>query len=262
MQKSRTLAQLVAGLQRSPRVRGIFYTGSTATHISKTSDIDLVIILDRNTKQLRSIYTMVQGHFADIFFFDLPFLKTLQKKKIFSANTLDGIFVTWLRQGKIMYDPTHKLQRLQATLKKRQTFIVSEQEKLEWWVKINYNRIANERYARSSKDVYKRALELRLLYSVTELTTAYFAFRGIPWRGEKAAFAYLAKHDSRWVATFSTFVKSAKVQKKMQAYRKLFAYTCTKQFGTWGKQFFIPMNAQGQYDKSLVPYWKALQRKP
>lgn len=259
MNKSQTLTQLIDNLKYSPKVLGVFFTGSTITGIRPSSDIDLVIILKNNSKNLRSIYTMIEGHFADIFFFDQQFLQTVNKKKNYSANTLEGIFVTWILQGKIVFDPKQQLQQLQNKQRKRlRLFIIPEQEKREWWVKINYNFIANERYFNSPKPEYKSALELRLLYSVTELITAYFAFRDLPWRGEKAALKYLTVNDSKYYKVFKAFTHGKTASVKMKAYLKLFSYTCTKTFKPWGKNFVIPLTQKNQYNKNLVRFWNLL----
>ncbi len=261
MKNSQTLRQLVANAQASPKVKGIFFTGSTAKTIGKHSDIDLVIILNRNSSHIRSLYTLVERHFADIFFFDLPFLQKLLPKKSFSGNALEGIFVTWLRQGKIMYDPTNILQHLQSRLEARKPLVVAEQEKWDVWVKVNYMRMENERYYRARNRTYTAALELQLLYSVTELITAFFTFRGIPWRGEKNALAYLTGRDPKTLAAFTSFVHSTSLSDKMSAYRKLFNRTHTKKFAPWGKQFTIPLTNENHYSRKLEPFWRTISRK-
>ena len=84
-----SLAKLMEELKSSPRVRGIFVTGTTASGLSPSSDIDLVVILDENKEKIRSVYTTVEGHFSDIFFFDVDFLKQLQGKGNVLANDFE-----------------------------------------------------------------------------------------------------------------------------------------------------------------------------
>src|SRR3989344_1145536 len=95
-----SLTKLIEQLKLSPRVKGIFSTGSTATKLTPSSDIDLVIILDKNDESIKSIYTIIENRFSDVFFFDVDFLKQLENKIEVSANNFDGMFLEWLAKGK------------------------------------------------------------------------------------------------------------------------------------------------------------------
>lgn len=70
-----SLAILIKKLKTSPRVRGIFTTGTTASKLIPYSDIDLVIILDKNREGIKSVFTIIENHFSDIYFLMLSFIK-------------------------------------------------------------------------------------------------------------------------------------------------------------------------------------------
>lgn len=260
--KHPSLAQLLLRLKSSPRVKGIFLTGSTAAGITPSSDIDLVVILDKNVEGMKSVYTTVERHFADIFFFDLPFIHRLHKKRRVAGNSFEGMFCTWLAQGKIEYDPGSFLQGLRKKIGINFPILdVSESEKRDLWVKVNYNFIANARYYGAKKGLYHQALALRLLYSVIELVTAYCSFRGIAWRGEKAVIHYLKQHDRKYLETFLAYTASRTLDDKMKQYRALFRRTSFGKYKPWHDGFVIPMSTQHQYDPGLCRFWHRLARR-
>ena len=61
---------IIEKLKTKDEVDAVFVTGSYGIAQEKSySDIDLVIILRKNTNKLKSVYTWIDGVFADIFFF-------------------------------------------------------------------------------------------------------------------------------------------------------------------------------------------------
>lgn len=246
-------------LTLSARVKGLFTTGSTATGLTPSSDIDLVVILDGNKEGIKSVYTMIDGRFADIFFFDLAFVKKCTKLDTVSANGFEGIFLTWLAKGRIEKDNRGILAGLQTKAQSRvETLVVSTEEKRESWFKINYNYVANKRYFDSGEALYREALEFRLLYSVSELIVAYFAFRDIAWRGEKEAVLYLKKEDRKTYACFRKYFSSWTAKGRYEAYTKLFKRVLVSKDQQWGEDFLVVLNSKHQVDKSLEKFWSKL----
>src|SRR3989344_8657599 len=237
-----SLMNLIEQLKLSPRVKGIFTTGTTATKLTLSSDIDLVIILDKNDESIKSVYTKIENHFSDIFFFDIDFINQLKSRQEVSGNNFDGMFLEWLVKGKIEYDPESLLLTLKNIIDKNPPLQnVTDSEKRDFWIKTNYNFIANLRYYNSSDELYRKALEMRLLYSVIELITAYFSFRGMPWRGEKAAVRYFEEHDKKFLETFRKYSASGSLEKKMKYYRALFAKVFFGTYRRWEKGFIVPI---------------------
>lgn len=113
-----SLKEFIEKLKASPRVKGIFSTGTTATKMNPPSDIDLIVVLDKNTEDIKSVYTTIEGRFSDIFFFDIDFLNQLKNKKGVSGNKFEGMFLDWLKNGKIEYDPKNLLADLKNKIEK------------------------------------------------------------------------------------------------------------------------------------------------
>ncbi len=255
------LSNLIEKLKSSPRVKGIFSTGTTAAQMNPSSDIDLVVVIDKNLEDIKSVYTMIENRFADIFFFDIDFLKQLEDKREVSGNNFDGMFLAWLKKGKIEYDPENLLQPLKSKIEETPPIQkVAHSEKRDFWIKTNYNFIANSRYYNSQDELYHQALELRLLYSVIELITAYFSFRDIPWRGEKTAVQYLEQNDPAFWATFQKYSESNTLPEKMKYYEQLFDKIFFGEYQKWGKDFIIPISNKNGYDSELSYFWNNLTK--
>jgi len=254
-----SLASLLEQLKASPRVRGIFTTGTTAATMNLASDLDLVIVLDRNPEGLRSIYTMIEDRFSEIFFFETDFLNELATKAEVTGEEFDGMFVEWLAKGRIEHDPDGLLLTLKNKLEaKPPRQVVSDSLSRGDWVKANYNFIANTRFFKSGDELYHRALEIRLLYSTIELVTAYFSFRGIPWRGEKAAVQYLGRHDREFLATFQRYTASTTLAEKMKCYEELFKKVFAGEFQKWDQDFVVAISKESKDDRKLLHVWTEL----
>lgn len=254
-----SLSNLIEKLKSSPRVKGVFSTGTTATKMNPSSDIDFVVVLDKNSEEIKSVYTMIENRFSDIFFFDTDFLNQLKDKNEVSGNNFEGMFSEWLKNGKIEYDPENLLSSLKSKIEKTSPIQkVADSEKRDFWVKTNYNFIANTRYYNSQDELYHKALELRLLYSVIELITAYFSFRGIPWRGEKAAVKYLEQNDTDFLSVFQEYSKGNSLEQKMKYYKELFNKIFFGDYQKWEEGFIIPISQKNGYEKQLSDFWESL----
>ncbi len=255
------LQDLIDELALSSRVKGIFTTGTTATGLTTSSDIDLVVILDKNSEEIKSAYTMIEERFADIFFFDSDFVTKCKNMERIPANAFEGMFITWLAKGKIYKDDTGVLFELKEDARaKMDGFIIPDEEKQDSWFKINYSFIANTRYFNAENDLYHKALELRLLYSISELIVAYFTFRNIPWRGEKSAIAYLEEHDTRTYECFTNFLESSSLEKRFNAYQDLFHRTSFANYQQWNDDFLVVLNSKHHVDESLTIFWNQLRK--
>lgn len=251
--------QVIERLKTSPRVRGVFVTGSTAANSKPWSDIDLVIILDTNTVGLKSIYTMVENRFADIFFFDKKFVQDIISARDVPGLDMRGMFVTWLGKAQIQYDPDGILKDAQVKIQEDPPMLtVTEQEQQDLWLKINYNFIANNRYFAAEDPIYHQALAIRLSYSIVELITAYFSFRGIPWRGEKAAVEYFQQYDQEYLKIFSEYSGSPSLKEKMDSYVHLFEKTLCGDYKKWDGDFIVPISIDHVFNLNLIGFWQDL----
>ncbi|OGF68598.1 hypothetical protein A3H65_02430 [Candidatus Giovannonibacteria bacterium RIFCSPLOWO2_02_FULL_45_14] len=256
--KYSSLTDLIEKMKSSPRVKGIFTTGTTASRLTQSSDIDLVVVIDKNNEGIKLVYTTIEKRFSDIFFFDIDFLNHVKNKQEVFCNNFDGMFLEWLVKGKIEYDPENLLSALKDKLSKNSPIQkVPDSEKKDFWVKVNYNYIANLRYY-SGDDLYKKALEMRLLYSVSELISAYFSFRDISWRGEKAAVKYLEENDPGFLSIFDAYSKGNSLEDKMKHYEDLFGKIFFGEYQKWDNDFVIPVSTKNQYDPKLRLFWDQL----
>lgn len=233
-----TLKEVTAQLEANPVVDAAFLTGSFAQGTSSpSSDMDLVVILKENDKQIRSVYAWIDGVFADIFFFDRANIVHVKNaEKIASASPeLESSFIAWLAKSKILFDKTGEVTNLKADPSLIEKYGVLENEKTSIAQRINYNRVANKRYFLSNDPHYHEALALRLLYSVSELIVGYLTLRGISWEGEKFAIAYLKEESLDFYNSFQKFLNSKDLTGKYQAYETM----CEKVFppgSTWWTQ--------------------------
>ena len=220
----------------------------------------MIIILDKNSEDIKSIYTTVENRFADIFFFDVDFLNQLKEKGEVLGNNFSGIFFSWLAKGKIEYDPESILADFKSKIGENlPTQKITDSEKRDVWIKTNYNFICNKRYYNSTNDLYHKALELRLLYSVIELITTYFSFRNIPWRGEKNAVKYFEQNDPDFYSVFQEYSKSHSLEQKMKYYEALFNKIFFGEYRKWEEDFVVPIsNKQNVNDKKLEEFWNDL----
>lgn len=255
----RSLQEVIKHLSHASEVKAIFTTGTTASGLGPTSDIDLVVILDKNTSGLKSAYTMIENRFADVFFFDLEFVKKVAELKTIPANAFEGMFLTWLAKGKIEKDETGFLSELKTkSVTLLDSLNISFEEKQDSWFKINYNFIANQRYFRSEESVYHNALEIRLLYSVAELIVAYFTLRGIPWRGEKEAVKYLEGNDKSVFEQFTKYTNSQSLADRFHQYENLFKAVLHGEFQQWDEAFLFAKNEKNQLEEKLIKYVQEL----
>ncbi len=216
-------------------------------------------MIDKNSEEIKSIFTIIENRFSDIYFFDIDFLNQLKDKSEVSGNNFDGMFLEWLKKGKIEYDPENLLASLKSRIEETSpTQKVADSEKRDFWIKTNYNFIANSRYYNSKDEIYHKALELRLLYSVIELITAYFSFRGIPWRGEKAAIKYYEQKDQKFLSIFEEYSKSNSLVEKMKHYTELFNAIFFGEYQKWKDDFVVAISSKNQYDQNLNKFWDTL----
>ena len=255
------LDEIVNNLKAKSEVDAVFLTGSQGSEHKSYSDIDLVIILDKHQYDLTSLYTWIDDKFADIFFFDHADLKRIEDSQQLPSNAMDGVFVSWLEKASILFDKSGKLTALKN---KREDLIkkisIPKSERDLFWKKINYNFVANKRYFESNDLLYHEALEIRLLYSVSEILTGYFEFRNIPWRGEKMALKHLKQNDEDFHNAFVAYTKAVTVNERFDKYTSLAKLVFTGDYKFWNKGDVLPQSKDRSKEDAtkLVQYWEHL----
>src|SRR3989344_678516 len=256
------LDEIVKNLEAKPEVDAVFLTGSYGARTSNShSDLDLVIVLNKNSDGLKSVYTWIDDRFADIFFFDWTDLDRLARTKDYPANAWDTVLVSWLQKASVFFDKSKKLSKLIDKMKSVNGFSASVKEQRDFWQKINYNFVANERYFKSDNPLCHEALEIRLLYSVSELICGYFILRNIPWRGEKEAITYLKKSKPDIYLLLQKYWHAKNLKERFRTYVKLTSNVFTNDYKRWkGGDVMVVLKNQElpANDKNLIKIWNDL----
>jgi len=257
----KNLETIISNLKTKPEVDAVFLTGSHGKDRKPYSDIDLVIILNTNDQKLNSLYTWVDDTFTDVFFFDHSDIERIDSAKEIPGNTLDGVLVSWLGKATIQFDKSGKISALKGKVHTLGDLVkIPQSEKDQFWQKINYNLVANTRYFESHDPIYHEALEIRLLYSVSEVFTGYFEFRDILWRGEKNALKYLKENDIPFYSAFVSYTKATGLKQKFDRYSEMVSLVFPNGYRTWQKTEIAPQpKDRSKADiKALIVYWQEL----
>jgi len=257
----KTLSKILENLKLHDNVDAVFLTGSHGNDHKPYSDIDLVIIFKKHSHDLTSLYTWIDDKFADIFFFDHADLERIETNKELSGNAMDAVFVSWLEKATIQFDKTVKLTNFKNKIDELNKKVdIPKSEKDLFWQKINYNFVANTRYFESNDPVYHEALEVRLLYSLSEVFTGYFEFRDIFWRGEKTAIKYLKENDTDFYNTFKAYTRAFNLNEKFGKYSALVKMVFTNDYNLWNKGDVLPQTKDriSANSEELIKYWNQL----
>lgn len=257
-----SLTDIISNLKTKDQVTAVFLTGSGAnSSLTDHSDYDLVIILADDEIDVKSVYTFIDNKFADIFFFTEKNVKELAEETEVNPNSMNGILLNWLNNAKIEFDKTGSISELQNKIKNGHfTTAIPEDEVTSILNKVNYNFICNQRYHQSQDDLYLKALDIKLLYSVVELITAYFTFRQIPWQGEKQAISYLETNDPAFYRQFQNFLASKDIDERMRFYGKLFNLAIPNPLNRWDNNIVIgeSLNGDNKHRELAKNFWLEL----
>ena len=255
------LEYTISRLRDKAEVDSVFLTGSYGADYKPYSDIDLVIILEKHEYDLTSLFTWVGDKFADIFFFDHSDLNRIENSIELPAGELDAVFINWLKKAIIQFDKSGKITRLKGIVESLEEKIVaSKLDKDIFWQKINYNFVVNSRYFYSHDPLYLKALEIRLLYSVSELLSGYFKFWDISWQGEKKAIKYLESQDSRFYKAFILYTEAFNLNERFEAYCQMIDLVFPENFKLWKKGDILPQakDPAKANNEQLIKYWQKL----
>lgn len=229
--------KVIEKLKSDDNVDTVFMTGSNHNNEAKTySDIDLVVIFKENKDELYCLYDWIDGIFAEIFFFDLNDLKRIATSEKLDIESFDTILLDWIKKSNIYFDKSRTLTELKSKAQNIDTSQQSSKSKEGFWQRINHNYIVDKRYFDSVDSLYHEALEIKLFYSMEQVICAYFAFRDIPWRGEKNAISYLKENDSNFYQLFKNYTSAASLEERFDAYSKIFEAMFTDKYKKWTKE--------------------------
>ncbi|MFM2384025.1 MAG: hypothetical protein RIQ72_597 [Candidatus Parcubacteria bacterium] len=262
-----TLETILKKLEQKPEVDAVFLTGSIGNNTSTSdSDIDLIIILKDNTLALESVFTWIDGVFADIYFFDQRNISNIVQSDVLSSesgelsNKMNHLLYAWLKRGEIRFDKSGELTKLKSLQKEFAP--ISEEKQWNAWVNTNYNFEANTRYFNAKDSKYHEALEMRLLYSVVNSICAYFDFINEQWRGEKLALEYLKKYDIEFYNVFLRYTKATTLSERFVEYSAIVhrVFELNPNYPIWKKNEIIPKSQRRNFkiDDDLLKFWNEL----
>lgn len=231
-----SLAEVIARLARHDAVDGLLLIGSTGgEQLNPASDYDLVLVLNRMPLPLRVALTYIDGRLADIIFVAAAELAAFTGGPPSTGSVVWGeaALVRWLSGGTIAYDNTGQLAAAQAAARARPPEPPDEGGLFSAWFSINYNLRQNLRMAASGDETYLTALDIRLLYCLSDCWWHYFLLRGLPERGEKAQVRYLAAHDPPYLALFRQCLAEGDRDRRFALYRELAGLTVAPAGGLW-----------------------------
>lgn len=258
-----TLEKLIENLKNQEEIDAILLVGSKASGEEKEySDIDLAVIFKENREKLFSLFEYIDNRPADIFFYDLTQLQKLLNDKRIPANTMDGVLISWLDKGSVLFDKSGTLTSFKdkfSDLKKK--LEVPEVEVCRWDSLINSAYVTNKRYFESNNPEYHEILEIKLLQDLYNIFMGYFEFRNIPWTGEKQMLRYLKENDTEFYNLYSASIKSSSLQERFSSYSDLVQKVFDGNYGIWDKNVvkpFIKGSLSPEERNHLVEYWKNL----
>lgn len=229
-----SLDKIIEKLKSDSNVDTVFMTGSNHNKEAKTySDADLVVIFKENKDELYCLYEWVDNIFAEVFFFDLNDLKRITLSEKLDAESFDAILLDWVKKSNIYFDKSEILTKLKSKAQDIDVSSQSDSSKEGFWQRTNHNYIVDKRYFESGDPLYHEALEIKLFYSMEQVICAYFAFRDIPWRGEKNAILYLQENNSYFYQLFKNYTSATYLAERFDAYSKMFEVMFTDKYKKW-----------------------------
>ena len=223
-------------LAAQPAVQGVALCGSGRdAALTPVSDIDLLIVVDEAHANLRSGVTRIDGRMGDLLFATTGEIAEIaDAESPLDAGAWVGMLASHLERAEIRFDHDGSVARAQAQI--RRCDLASDAAPgaaYRAWNKINYDRQHNRRMLASGDPDYVAALDVRLLYGLSDVFTGYFATRGLPWQGEKAAVRYLREHDPAFLTLFQQALSETDRQAKLALYEQLCGRATAPVGGLW-----------------------------
>lgn len=219
---NKSLDYVLSHIKENPLIDAIFIMGSIANNTDdKYSDIDLVFIVNELPKNILSINTYIENKFAEIYLYTKKEVESLLIEYDIDPFNKNKVLIDWLKNSKIIVDKSSLLKKIKDKNINTHKNINFDSEIYIYWMRINYNYIQNLRYFNSNKKLYLEALDIRLLYSITELLKGYFIIRRMEWEGEKNAIKYWVENDPELIISFREYNIEIDRSKKMELYKKL-----------------------------------------
>lgn len=212
-----SLAQAIELLSAHPDVMGIVLIGSTAHELNTHSDLDILVIV-KDGFPIDVALTYIENRLTDLVFRSVALIENCPEAV--ETGTHEASIFNWFRHGKIVFDRDGMLGEFQEKALSVQ-IIPNEDFRLSTKFGILYNYHQNLRMWRSNDQLYHEALQLRLLYTMSDIMVSYFYLRGESWTGEKDAIRYWQAHDASYYHLFRTTMSTPDLNEKFGLYEQL-----------------------------------------
>jgi hypothetical protein len=228
------LDAFAARMARHPAVQGIVILGSGANaSLTDASDYDVLVVLDQPVPPLFVALTSVGGRLTDVIFVS----PALIEQGVLGDEHSDEWRLRvayWLVSGDVVFDRNGIIGNARTQLGGGSTEPRHSAGAIyARWFSVNYDLAQTRRIATSTDPVYAMTVDLRLLFGLHQLWMAYFAFRQLPWRGDKHAIRYLLTHDGPFLETFRRCLAETDRERKVALYGELVAMVTEPVGGVW-----------------------------
>lgn len=259
------LDRFVQALAESEFVEAVFLLGTSAADLRPESDLDLGIVLADMPVPLHVGLTEVGDRLADLLFVTIEEIEAAATGLGQATRTSESSLAQrLLREGTVAFDRGGRVEKLSERWKVQQSENHGRPESIHsHWFRINYNLRHNRRMLDSEDPIYKRALQLRLLYSLFETVLGYVHFRGLRWKGEKHAVHYLERNDPEFHGTLIQALESPDMHQKFHLYEDL-ARRSTEPVGglaprgTTILEYSGPIEVNPQIVEETQKFWDSL----
>lgn len=230
-----SLSTICEQLAKHKDVAGILVMGSgSGEALTPYSDYDLLIVLRKKPTPVSVGVTEIDGRFTDLIFAEVSeIVELLKQNRSPTPDSWAAALAHWIRSGVIRHDPDGLLHQVQT---REWSSVQPLQDALDLyglWVHDNYNLAQNRRMAAAPDPLYQQALDIRLLYTLSDLFSHYFRIRRLPWRGEKAALLHLQAHDPEFLALWTRCLAETDRAYKFTLYEKLISHTLAPVGDLW-----------------------------
>jgi hypothetical protein len=268
-----TLAETIIRISRHETVEGLIEVGSSSgPGLTPASDYDLILVLSCMRVPLHVALTYIAGRVTDVIFYPAAAIARILEAESLqdAADAMEGKLIRWLQSGLVVFDRSGRLGRAQEKVRNGQWLrMATDSELYATWFHINYNVTQTRRMLVSTDPVYQTAIDIRLLYTLADLWTAYFRVRRLPWEGEKGAVRYLEVHDAHFLALFRRCLAETDRVHRAALYEQLAVLVLAPIGGLWGEPVTAIQLDMGS-DAALTPevlqdalaFWQELTAPP
>lgn len=218
------MQEILDRLMQRPNVDGLLEIGSMARNaLTPASDFDLVIVLADAVQAWYAGVTQIDGRLTDLLFVASEAVGRIEalKQPVPHDHELAPI-IRWLADGRIAFDRTGRLQRLQQQVRQADWVqSIDQRASYSAWFAANFNLAHAERMLSTADPLYRTTAQIRMaVYGHSDLWFGYFTMRKLAWRGDKAGVAYLQEQDPAFLATYQAFVGEIDPARKLSHYRQ------------------------------------------